>query len=169
QSRCAVFRFRSHMKEDIIEKLKKIAASEKLNVAENGYEAIFELSGGDLRKAENLLQTASMEEKIDEKTIYEVAAQAAPADVKKMMEEALAKNFIGARKSLQDLLFRQGISGEDIIREISKQIYNLQLSDREKIELVERIGECEFRLDQGANEQIQLEALLAKFAMGGKQ
>lgn len=168
QSRCAVFRFRSHTKEDVIEYLKRIASAEKLNVGGSGYDAILELSGGDLRKAANLLQTAAMEENIDEKTIYEVAAQATPADVKKMMEEALAKKFAEARKLLQDLLFRQGISGEDIIREISKQVYNLQISDREKIELVEKIGECEFRLDQGANEQIQLEALLAKFAMGGK-
>ncbi|MFZ3077506.1 MAG: replication factor C small subunit [Candidatus Aenigmatarchaeota archaeon] len=168
QSRCAVFRFRSHTKEDVVEYLKRIATAEKLNVDGSGYDAILELSGGDLRKVSNLLQTASMEEKIDEKTIYDVAAQAAPADVKKMMEEALAKNFLESRKSLQDLLFKQGISGEDIIREISKQVYNLQLSDKEKIELIEKVGECEFRLDQGANEQIQLEALLAKFAMFGK-
>jgi len=40
----------------------------------------------------------------------------------------------------------------------------LDISEKSKVELIEKIGEFEFRMNQGGNEQIQLEALLAKFA-----
>jgi replication factor C small subunit len=38
-----------------------------------------------------------------------------------------------------------------------------ELSDKDKIELVDTIGEYDFRIVEGANERIQLEALLAQF------
>jgi len=50
-------------------------------------------------------------------------------------------------------------------KEISKQLYKLNISDKEKIGLVEKVGEFEFRLNQGGNEQLQLEALLSQFAL----
>ena len=63
------------------------------------------------------------------------------------------------------MLIKRGISGQDIVKEISNQIYKIDISDKDKIVLVEKIGEYEFRIDQGGNEQIQLEALLSQFSL----
>lgn len=39
------------------------------------------------------------------------------------------------------------------------------IGDRDRVKLIDRIGEIDFRMTEGANERIQLEALLAYFAL----
>lgn len=82
-----------------------------------------------------------------------------------MLELALKGRFEDARKKLQDMLLIQGLAGSDIISEIHKQIYSLQILEEEKVKLVEKCGEYEFRISEGANELIQLESLLAQFML----
>lgn len=169
QSRCAVFRFKALYKQDVTRALQEIARKEKLRTEESVFDSIFNLSEGDLRKAINFLQAAAaMDMKITDKVIYAVTAQTQSSVVKEMLAFALAGKFTDARKILLDLLFKQGFSGEDIIKEISRQIYDLDTPEKAKIAMIEKVGEFEFRLGQGGNEQIQLEALLAQFALYGK-
>jgi replication factor C small subunit len=170
QSRCAVFRFKALTEADIRKYIDRIVKGEKLKITEDGIKAIVEICEGDLRKVANLLQAAaSVGKKIDEDTIYEVASRAKPTDIKEMLELVLKGKFDDARKKLQDLLLRQGLSGTDIISEIHKQIYSLNIPEDLKIKLVEKCGEYEFRLNMGGNEVIQLESLLAQFLLATKQ
>ena len=165
QSRTVVFRFKNLSKENVFEYIERIVKGEKLKIDSKAMEALYSLSEGDMRKAVNILQaSAIMEKKITEDTIYEVASRAEPREVIEMLNLALKGKFIDSTKLLKEFLLKKGISGQDLIKEISRQIYNTDISDKEKIELVEKIGESEFRINQGGNEQIQLEALLAKFA-----
>ncbi len=166
QSRCAVFRFRSIKDDDIKNRLEFISKEEKINVDSKALKAICNLADGDIRKAINILQmSATNTEKIDEKTIYEIVSTATPAEIKKMVEKALKGKFIDARKLLTEMILTRGISGEDIIKLISTQIFDMDITEKAKVHLAEKVGEFEFRLNVGANEQIQLEALLAQFAL----
>ncbi len=166
QSRCAVLRFSRLSEDDIIKYLKKIAKNESLGVDEKAYKTIVYLSEGDMRKAINMLQTAAiLNKKITEDTIYEITSKADPEAVKKMMLSALSGDFKAARTQLMNLLYEKGISGEDIIKEIHSQIFSLDIGDRQKMELIEKVGEYEFRLTEGSNPRIQLEALLAQMAL----
>ncbi|MGC8812415.1 MAG: replication factor C small subunit [Candidatus Aenigmatarchaeota archaeon] len=164
QSRCAVFRFKALSEGDVKKFIERIVTGEKLKITEDGIKAVIEICEGDLRKVANLLQAAaSLGKKIDEDTVYDVASRAKPTDVKDMLELTLKGKFEEARKKLQDLLLRQGLSGSDIIAEIHRQIYSLNIPEDLKIKLVEKCGEYEFRLSMGGNELIQLESLLAHF------
>ena len=49
-----------------------------------------------------------------------------------------------------------------------RQVFDLEVPEERKMELIERIGEYEFRLNQGGSEDIQLEALLAQFVKAGR-
>ncbi len=169
QSRCAVFRFKRLTEKGVGEYISRIAKGEKLTVSEDAIPAIFEASEGDLRKATNILQAAAASGKITKESIYEVSSQARPQDVRNMIDLAIAGKFPEARKRLYDLLIEQGLSGEDIIREMHKSIFELGISEPAKLELIEKIGEFEFRLNQGSSEDIQLEALLANFIRLGKK
>jgi replication factor C small subunit len=170
QSRCAVFRFKALTEADVRKFIERIVKGEKLKITEDGTKAIVEICEGDLRKVANLLQAAaSLEKKIDENAIYDVASRAKPTDIKEMLELTLKGKFEDARKKLQDLLLRQGLSGSDIISEIHRQIYSLDVPEDLKIKLVEKCGEYEFRLSMGGNEFIQLESLLAQFLLANKQ
>jgi replication factor C small subunit len=163
QSRCAVFRLRGLSEKDTLQYLQRIIKGERLQAPENALKAIYEISEGDLRKATNLLQAASALGKVTRETVFDVAARAEPKDVREMLDLALAGKFGDARKKLYDLLINQGLSGEDIIREIHRQVFSLPVPEEAKLRLIDRIGEFEFRLNQGGSEDIQLEALLSQF------
>lgn len=170
QSRCTVFRFSPIKKDDIKEHILKISKSEKLNISDDGLETLIFISRGDLRKAINVLQVgASTDKKITAEVLYETSATAKPEDVKKLIDTALSGNFMSARNLLYDLLIKYGLSGEDIIKQIHQSIFDIAIPEESKMRLIEKTGEIEFRLIEGSNPHIQLEALIAQFVYeGGK-
>jgi replication factor C small subunit len=140
QSRCAVFRFKRLTEKGVWEYVHRIAKGERLSIAEDAIPAIFEVSEGDLRKATNILQAASALGKITKESVYDVSSQARPQDVRNMIDLAIAGKFPDARKKLYDLLIEQGLSGEDIIREMHKSIFDLSIPEPAKLDLIEKIG-----------------------------
>lgn len=174
QSRCAVYRFRSLSNDAVTERMKKIAKDEVVNVTDEGMEAIVYVARGDMRKAINALQAASlMEDSVTADTIYQITATARPEQIKELIEAAIAGKFTAARGLLDELLLVQGLSGEDVILQIHRQMMGLMDSDflsaATLVRLMDRIGEIDFRMTEGANERIQLEALLAYFALAGSE
>ena len=170
QSRCTVFRF-SPLKDDDVKKyIRKIAQKEKLDITSDGLDTLIFISKGDMRKAINVLQVgASVNRKINAQLLYETSATAKPEDVKNLIKTALSGNFMAARNQLYDLLIRYGLSGEDIIKQIHQNIFDLTIPDESKIKLIEKTGEIEFRIVEGSNDHIQLESLLAHFALEGNK
>ena len=170
QSRCAVFRFSPIKPEDIKKYMRMIASKEKLEITNDGLETLIFISRGDMRKAINILQVgASIGKKITAEVLYETTATAKPDDIKNLINTALTGNFMAARNQLYDLLIQYGLSGEEIIKQIHQSIFDLSIPDESKIKLIEKTGETEFRLIEGSNAHIQLEALLAHFVYeGGK-
>jgi len=168
QSRCTIFRFNPIRNDDVKKFIRKIASKEELEVTSDALETLIFIARGDLRKAINILQVgASVNKKITEEILYETSATAKPEDVKNLINSALAGNFMAARNQLYDLLIQYGLSGEDVIKQIHQTIYDLAIPDENKVRLIEKTGETEFRLTEGSNEHIQLEALLAQFALEG--
>jgi len=176
QSRCAVYRFRRLSDEAIRKRLEYIAKDQNLTITEDGYEALIYVAQGDMRKAVNSLQAAAFidpEKPTSRETIYRTTATANPEEIKHLIETALLGNFRAARKELNRLLYEEGLSGEDIVGQIyrvisemdNRMVLDLGLSERRIVELIDIIGETDFRLTEGASEKIQLEALLAHFAL----
>ncbi len=169
QSRCAVFRFKPIKAEDIKKYIRKIATKEKLEITSDGLETLIFISRGDLRKAINTLQVgASIDKKITAEILYETSATAKPEDVKELINTAIGGNFMAARNQLYDLLIKYGLSGEDIVKQIHRSIFDLTIPDENKVQLIEKTGEIEFRIVEGSNAHIQLESLLAQFVLTGK-
>jgi replication factor C small subunit len=167
QSRCAVFRFSAVRKEDMIKHLQMIAEKENLTVLGNTIETIVDVSEGDLRRAINILQTSvgyGKGRRVNVKTVLHVVGQVHPKQIQMMINRALNGHFIEAREILQELMIGYGLAGVDIIRQIHRELYKISfLSIDEKAELANIVGEYDFRLSEGANEDIQLSALLAQF------
>jgi replication factor C small subunit len=65
-------------------------------------------------------------------------------------------------------MLKESISGQDVIKAVQKEIWNLPIDSALKVKLTEKTGEVEFRLIEGSDEFIQLEALLASFILAGK-
>ena len=170
QSRCALFRFRPLSEDHITERLKHIAQKEKVHVEAEGYKALVYASEGDMRKAINFLQTVStLGEKVTEDAVYKVASKARPKEVRELIDLAMDGKFENARKKLDSLLYEYGLSGEDVILQLYRETIGLDMDQRKKVELIDKIGEYNFRITEGANERIQLEALLAYLVLIGKK
>ena len=167
QSRCATFRFSKLDKQAMVTHLRDIAKREHLLISGEVAEKIVDYSDGDLRYAINALQTAAAYSngEIDVKTVSKVVGEASPKQVQLMLAKALNGNFIEARKMMYDLIGQYGFSGSDIVRQMQRELMKVSyLSDYEKAELTNIIGEYDYRLTQGANADIQLSALLAQFS-----
>lgn len=163
QSRCAVFRFRPLKSDAIKNRLLYIKNNEQLEIKEGGIEAVLYLCGGDLRKAINLLQSASTFGTITAEIIYQVGGMARPEEIRKILSTAMDGDFIKARDILRELVITYGVSGEDVVVQFHKEVFKLPISSKDKVKLAGIIGEYDFRIKEGSNELIQLEALLAQF------
>jgi len=165
QSRCALFRFTPLPEDQILKHLGSVAKRENLEVSESGLKSIVEVAEGDMRKALNTLQAASsMSRSISEEAVFQVVGRAKSSDVHAMLEHALKGDFVKAREELRSLLVKYGISGSEIIRQIHSEIFRLTVPEKRRVSLVEAVGEIDFRLVQGGDEEIQLSALLARLA-----
>jgi replication factor C small subunit len=171
QSRCAPFRFAHLPREEHDCYMKEIATKEKVKLNAEGLDAIFEVCGGDMRKAINTLQSAaSLGKPIDAKVVYSVTGKASPADVQKMLRVAIDGDFTEARKQLREMIQKYGVAGSDIIRQIHTEIFRTaEIPERWKVKLAGIVGEVDFRLIEGADEEVQLSALLARLVETGDE
>ncbi|MBW2992427.1 replication factor C small subunit [Candidatus Woesearchaeota archaeon] len=170
QSRCAIFKFKPLENTDIQTIIEHIAKEEKLKIDKKAEEALFKISEGDVRRVENILQSSAvLDRHITDEMIFSLASVAKPKELKEVLELALSNKFIDARKKLLDIMLNYGLSGLDIIKQIQKEIWNLDIIGKDKVTLVDKCGEIEFRMTEGSDEYLQLEALLAQFTLIGKK
>jgi replication factor C small subunit len=170
QSRCAIFRFAPVKGHQIIKRLEKIAEAENIKFTAGALESIVYFAEGDMRRAVNILQaSSSMGEEITDESVHEVVSKAKPQDVRKMVNMALDGDFLGARDLLREIMVVQGTSGEDMVTQIYQEVSRMSIEGLLKgsvyIDLIQSIGEYDYRIREGSNPRIQLEALLTKFLL----
>jgi replication factor C small subunit len=165
QSRCAIFRFVELERRDVVNCLKRIAEGEGVKLTRDGIEAIWDFCGGDLRRAINTLQAASVLGRVvTEDSVVKVIGKVRPREVRSMLEDAMRGDFLAARGKLYKLLFSYGFPAGEVLREINQEVYKLDLTSEELAKLAELIGEYDYRLMEGANSDLQLSALLARIS-----
>ncbi len=166
QSRCAVFRFSSIGDEAIAARIREIADREGIETTDDGVGALVYAADGDMRRAINALQAAAvMGETVDEASVYTITSTARPEEIETMVTSALEGEFAAARSQLDDLLTEKGLAGGDVIDQLHRSVWEFDFDDRQAVRVLDRIGEADYRITEGANEKIQLEALLASLAL----
>ncbi|KOX96665.1 MULTISPECIES: replication factor C small subunit [Halorubrum] len=166
QSRCAVFRFSPLSDEAVGGMVREIAAAEDIEVTDAGVDALVYAADGDMRRAINSLQAAATTgDVVDEEAVYAITATARPEEIESMVTDALEGDFARARSTLDTLLTETGMAGGDVIDQLHRSVWEFDLSEREAVRLMERVGEADYRIAEGANEQVQLESLLAALSL----
>jgi replication factor C small subunit len=166
QSRCAVFRFSPLSDAAIDEQVREIAAAEGIDVTDEGVDALVYAANGDMRRAINSLQAAATTgEVVDEEAVYQITSTARPEEIESMVSAAIDGDFAQARSVLDTLLTETGMAGGDVIDQLHRSVWEFDLDDRATVRLMERVGEADYRITEGANEQVQLEALLASLTL----
>jgi replication factor C small subunit len=170
QSRCAPFRFTFLPRPEHDAYLLRIAKNESVMLLPDGLDAIYEVCGGDLRRAVNTLQAAASTGKhVDAVLVYSITGRASPSDVQKMLMTAVNGDFISARAQLREMIQKYGVAGTDIIRQIHVEVFRANIPEKVKLKVAELVGEADFRLVEGSDEEIQLSALLAKLVEIGSE
>ncbi|MFO8019150.1 MAG: replication factor C small subunit [Promethearchaeia archaeon] len=166
QSRCVVFRFSSLSKDDIKGRVEYVADQEDLELEPDGLNALVDVSRGDCRRAINYLQSCgTISDTIDQDVVFRVAGEVPPEKIRKILQTALQGQLQLSIRRLKDLIKNYGLSGRNIIKNIHREIYSLQIPEKLKLDLAKLLAEFEYRLSQGGTEEIQLQALLAKIVL----
>jgi len=170
QSRCALFRFTPLRNQDVADYLNYIAEKETVQVEANGIVVLVEIAEGDLRKAVNTLQAAaSLGKSISEESVYRVVGRARPKDVREILNLAVKGEFMKSRQMLRALLVEYGLSGSDILKQMHSEIFRMEISEKSRVALADAIGEIDFRLIEGGDEEVQFSALLARLGILAQQ
>ena len=78
---------------------------------------------------------------------------------------------MAARNMMRKLMIEYGLSGEDVIKQIHREIFSgeLKIPEEMRVLIADYIGEIHFRLVEGSDDDIQLSALLAWMASLSKK
>ncbi|MFX1358552.1 MAG: replication factor C small subunit [Promethearchaeota archaeon] len=162
QSRCVVFRFSPLSNDDIKQRIKYVAKEENISIKPDGLNGLVNVSRGDCRRAINYLQSCgTISSNIDQDLVFRVAGEVPSEKIKEILQTALEGKLKFSIKLLNDVNNEYGLSGINIIKNLHREIYSLNISEDLKIDLSKLLAEFEYRLSQGGTEEIQLQALIA--------
>ncbi|MDD5143940.1 replication factor C small subunit [Methanoregula sp.] len=169
QSRCAIYRFKPLGPEAVREEVRRIASREGLTITGGAMDAIVYIAQGDMRKAINALQGAAIiNPAIDEKRVYSITSTARPEEIGELLTLSLNGDFDGAESLLAQLLHERGIAPNELINQMYRALLKREMPRELKVKLIDHLGEADFRLSEGANSDIQMEALVARFVLSSQ-
>ncbi|WP_321508624.1 replication factor C small subunit [uncultured Methanoregula sp.] len=170
QSRCAIYRFKPLAPEAVKEEVRRIAGREGLTITESAMDAIVYIAQGDMRKAINAVQGgAIISPTIDEKMIYSITSTARPDEIDDLIGLSLGGDFDAAESLLAQLLHERGIAPNELINQCYRALIKKDLNRGLKVQLIDHLGEADFRLSEGASSDIQMEALIARFVLAAQR
>ncbi|XP_072948774.1 cap-specific mRNA (nucleoside-2'-O-)-methyltransferase 1-like [Epargyreus clarus] len=165
QSRCTRFRFAPLHNSQIVPRLHEIAAKENVEMSEDGVKALLALSGGDMRKVLNTLQSTWLAHRaVTERAVHACVGHPLRADINDILNWLLNENdFAACFKHIQDLKIMKGLALGDILTEVHTVIQRIKLPPEVLISLLIKMSDSEARLASGCSERIELAALIAAF------
>ena len=164
QSRCTRFRFGPLKDESVAAKLAEVCQSEELTLDERASKAIVKLSGGDMRKVLNILESCSLAYKtIPETKIFQVTGRPSPDTVESIYDALTNQDFSTAFNTFNEHKTSKSLALEDILRELHKCVMETNFPELMKMNLIMRMSEIEFRLASGANERTQIASVVGIF------
>lgn len=119
QSRCTKFRFGPLSIDQILPRLDTIIKEENLNVTEDGKQALITLSGGDMRKVLNVLQSTWLAfGAVTEENVYSCVGHPLPIDIKNIVNWLFNESYELCYCKIQDIKLKKGLALQDILTEL---------------------------------------------------
>lgn len=168
QSRTALYRFKGIKMEEMKKRLLYICEKESLTITSDALESIIYVSEGDLRNAINSLQSASLLSRdITLDKIYKASGIVRNEDIENLIKKSLLCDFNNAFEMLDYLMILEGFSSLDILKSMFRVVMRMNIENKRKVQIIDKIGEIDFRINEGANERIQMRALIAEMMLIG--
>ena len=164
QSRCTRFRFAPLARDQIEGRLLEVAKAENCVTTDDGMEAILQLSGGDMRRVLNLLQSTAMShDVIDEKSVYLTSGAPLPQDMKTILDLLLNQTFQAAFEQIFKMCSTKGYALVDVLQDLTKLVTGLDFPAPVLAGLLDGMSDVEHRLASGTDEKLQTASLVGVF------
>ena len=165
QSRCTRFRFSPLAVEHIRGRLQEVADAEGCRTTPDGINAILRLSGGDMRRVLNLLQSTCMSHDtvVDEEAVYLTSGAPLPSDVDAVLQLLLNADFATAWHEICHLCTTKGYALADVIQDLTVQVVALDADPTTLAHWLDGMSNVEHRLAFGTDEKLQIASLVGVF------
>jgi len=165
-SRCAKFRFRPLPPSSMLSRLQDVCANEGVTYSPDALNALLEASGGDMRRAITLLQSASNynAQNVDKAIIYEVAGVLPDDALGPLWASIKAGRYDGVSHAVKNVL-AMGYSSTMMTRQMLDIVKKEHgLDDYTKADMLLKLAEVDKCLVDGADEELQMMDLCCHFA-----
>mmetsp|Transcript_61134 Transcript_61134/g.149656 ORF Transcript_61134/g.149656 Transcript_61134/m.149656 type:complete len:368 (-) Transcript_61134:124-1227(-) len=184
QSRCTRFRFAPLQPSQIQGRLEYVAKQENIDLKPDAIDAILNLSGGDMRRVLNLLQSSAMSAgSVAEGTtpssaaggnavtltgtdVYLTSGSPLPEDIDTILNILLnEQSFRVACEQITDTCSTKGYALADVLKDVALRIGTgtLKLDTPALARLLDGMSQVEERLASGTNESVQTASLVGVF------
>ena len=103
-------------------RLREIANGEGIRIDNDARDAIVKLSGGDMRKVLNILESSSMAhtDEVTEDDVYNTTGRPSPKEIEAIFQSLCADNFDKVNGLINDIKTKRSLTLEDIARDLHK-------------------------------------------------
>jgi replication factor C subunit 3/5 len=166
QSRCTRFRFSPLQLDLIRHRLEYVAQQEQVKITEDGIDGILRLSGGDMRRVLNLLQSTAMAyPMVDQTAVYLTSGAPLPSDVDHVLDLLMNADFATASEGIITMCTTKGYALTDLITEIAARVVALDMDAIPLGQMLDGLSNVEYRLASGTDETIQAASLVGVFVL----
>ena len=164
QSRCTKFRFGPLSDEETEKRVRCMAEAEKVQVTDDGIQAILKLGKGDMRRILNVLQSAALTfPKIDSRAVHLTTGDPLPEDMQFLVKTLLSGKFADCVAALDKLRTDRGYSLVDMLREVHAIVKGVEMPRNARIMIHADLADIEHRLSVGCFDRMHVPALVGSF------
>jgi replication factor C subunit 2/4 len=164
-SRCVKFRFKPIDKESMTERLKFIVKKENLQLNDECYDKIYEISEGDARKAIMILQNTkyiyNINKKVNVNDITEMIGLSTQEELNTLWNK-IKKSSMSNLVIITTEIYNYGINLNQFITFLKEKIIQIKLSDNKKAMLIMKIADTEARIIERGDEYINILNILCQ-------
>lgn len=160
-SRCTKFRFKPLGEQQIIARLRLICEQEQVTVEPDVYQAVVDISGGDMRRAITMLQSCHRlkgadAEPLNQADIMEISGMVPPRYLEEFLAVCRSGNYTKLEEFVADMVYESYSIGQMFEQLSECVVQHTDLTNRQKCVIAGKLGECCMRLQDGGSEYLQI-------------
>lgn len=159
-SRCTKFRFKSLAREKIIERLQYICHEENVQIDDDVFDIIVDLSDGDMRRAITTLQSCFRlkvgQGNITKNDIIEMSGLIPSEYLSQFLDVCKKSDYSALEAFVQNIQYEAYSIAQFFDQFNDYVITSKDLTDNQKAAICSRLGECCFRMQDGGSEYLQI-------------
>lgn len=164
QSRCTKFRFAPVPAEAMLQRLRHVVCSERVQISGASLQTIQRLGEGDMRRSLNVLQSLHLAStKITSATIHATTGLLDRCEVLEFLQVLFEKPMKSILNHLYRLKLEKSFALTDLIKEMSETLFSLHMSVQVRSQLLKGLADVEHALSFTSSEKIQTLSLISIF------